>query len=916
MVMEMKGKNGSKTVMLSTIFALIFLISSSTILISAVGDTSPPSRAPIRVDISTIVEYHSATNGDQDLTGEACLQMAFDAHLNGYDGPSVDQQDIRNVTKGRLGSGVAELDELRLAAHYSQEAIVGERGYEERYYGYGSTKYDWTNWPLEMSPRHGVRFTDLKESLAMGLPVIVYQYLDIPPTYNPDPPDTPNPDDPPTEPPQPQVTLEDLAALEKVWRIVVGYDSGIGQFRVHDPLPKGTGYLGGDKRWISQGNFDKLWNITERDNDGLKTHRYGLIVAPWSMDIYINEKLREKDIQVEAGTRFQLSANITYRLPSFLEGTPVSEARADLDLPDEFSVVNSPTSRSIDIIGPGDWNMITWTVETPERSYVGQDIQFHVNASGLISGEGPTNRDRVGRSAMFNVPVYGFLNHPPVVSSGKVDPAQIPDDGSIQPLISCKVVDEDGNLRANGVTADLSELIGSSYTKQVLYDDGTHGDAVKEDGTYTYMITQAPRPGSVGEKVLRITALDSRNAKGYSNVTIVVRSVYDWTEEPEFVRAGVSPRGVPNDGFTEAVIWARVDDVEGDLDKVEADLTPIGGENRQRLYDDGTSGDVFSDDGNWSFAFTVSPITPLGDLQVELTAYDHAGHEVNERVLIKVIMPPVAPIIKEVQLEPTTVVNDGKDVCELTALVEDVNGDLLQVYVDLSRVDGSSRASMYDDGTHGDLRSGDDIWTITFTVPSSVYTGNKKLDITAEDAEGLTGENSATLYIDQANLPPEIDEWELSATSVSPGTRIDVFVNVSDPEGFIQEVVIILTELDGSTVDLLDDGEGADVTADDMLFSGFFTVLDGTPAGTYNLTLEVTDAGGKKVSNRISITVVEPEVKETLPVDEMIYVAAPVGAIILLIVLAFFLSKRKGGAPVARPMVVTAQVSRASPPRF
>ena len=154
----MKGNSGSKTVMLSTIFALIFLISSSTIHISAVDDTSPPSRVPIRVDISAIVPYHSATNGDQDLTGEACLQMAFDAHLNGYDGPSVDQQDIRNVTKGRLGAGVADLDELRLAAHYSQEAIVGERGYEERYYGYGSAKYDWTNWPLEMSPRFGERF--------------------------------------------------------------------------------------------------------------------------------------------------------------------------------------------------------------------------------------------------------------------------------------------------------------------------------------------------------------------------------------------------------------------------------------------------------------------------------------------------------------------------------------------------------------------------------------------------------------------------------------------------------------------------------------------------------------------------------------------------------------------------------------
>ncbi len=913
--MEMKGKSGSETAMLSAIFTLILIMAGGAILPSIGGDPSSPTREPpIRVDISGLVPYHAATNGDQDLTGEACLQMAFDAHVNGYDGPSVDQQDIRNVTKGRLGSGIAELDELRLASHYSQETIVGERGYEERYYGYGSTKYDWTNWPLEMSPRHGERFPDLKEVLAMGMSILVYQYLDIPPTYNPDPPDPPDPDNPPTEPPLPQVTLEDLAALEKTWRIVVGYDSGIGQFRVHDPLPQGTGALGGKSRWISQAEFDKLWNITERESDGFKTHRYGLIVAPWTMDIYINGKLREKDIQVEAGTRFELTTNTTYRLPGFLEGTVVSESRLDLDLPPEFSVVDSTPSRTSDIAGPGDWDEISWTVDTPDKSFVEQDVTFHVNASGLISGEGPTNRDRVGRSMKFNVPVYGFLNHPPVVSNGKVDPAQIPDDGSIQPVISCRVVDEDGNLKVNGVKADLSELIGINYREQTLYDDGEHGDVVKEDGIFSYRITKAPL--SVGEKVLRITATDGR-AVGYANVSIEVRSVYEWTEEPEFIEAGVTPKGVPNDAFTEAVIWAIMDDVEGDLDKVEGDLSPIGGETRQRLYDDGTSGDVFSDDGNWSFAFTISPMTPIGDIQVELTAYDLAGHEVSEMVWIKVIIPPVAPIIKEVQLEPTTVVNDGNQICELTALVEDDNGDLMYVNVDLSRVDGSSRASMYDDGTHGDYKSGDAIWTITFTVPSSVYMGSKKLDITAEDAEGLIGENSATLYVDQANLPPEIDEWELSATSVSPGTRVDIFVNVSDPEGFIQEVVIILTDLDGSVIELLDDGEGADTTADDMLFSGFFTVPDGTLAGRYNLTLEVTDAGGKKVSNKASITVVEPQEKESLPVNEIIYIAAPVGAIILLIALAIFLSNRKApAAGAAQPMVMGPQAPRASPPRF
>jgi len=812
-------------------------------------------------------------------------------------GPSIDIQDIRNVTKGRLGTGAATLEELIEGAHYSQDSLVPQqgKGYEERYYGYGAVSYDWTDWRADPSPRFNTRFSDLFEAVGSGNPVLVFMYLDFPPTFDPDPPDPNDPPDP-EDPPRPPVTLDELAALEKVWRLVVGYSINSDRIYVHDPLPQGTGALGGENRGLSISEFDALWNVTMADGAAFRTHRIGMCAMPWTIELFVDDEKYDNKLKVEAGTQFTLNANITYKAPPVMLGEAVSDPVASLDLPPDFEVVGSGPERDLAMTGPRSYSRVSWVIDTPDKSFVDQDVRFILNASGVVRGESRTYRDRIGQSLRFDIPVYGFLNHPPAITSASITPREIPDDGTVQPLITCRVEDEDGNLKRGGVTADLSELIGSSYSGQVLYDDGSHGDLLAEDNIYSYSVTQDPR--SAGEKRIVITAEDNRGATAVSNLTITVRTALEWYEAPEFADKGMYPYRVPNDGFTQATIWARVEDPEDDVKYVEADLTPVGGDNKQRLYDDGTSGDLFSDDGNYSFSFVITPLVELGEYQIPLRAGDVSGHEVTDHTWVKVILPAVPPIIVDARAEPSTIINDGVSVCEISAQVEDDNEDIVSVFADLERLGGARSAPMYDDGTHGDIRADDDVWTLTFTVPADVLAGSKKVDIIAEDSTGLQAEETLNLYVEQANLPPSIEEYGLEPDSGRPGDTITVTANVSDPEDQILSVTLTLEGSDGTVVEMLDDGTEGDLNSGDGTYTCTFTIPEGAPEGRFNLTIGVLDSGGGTDSVVTSIEVLGPEDEVEILGGEMAYVYLSVGAVVvLLLVFLFGMYRKKTKAP-------------------
>jgi len=105
------------------------------------------------------------------------------------------------------------------------------------------------------------------------------------------------------------------------------------------------------------------------------------------------------------------------------------------------------------------------------------------------------------------------------------------------------------------------------------------------------------------------------------------------------------------------------------------------------------------------------------------------------------------PVIKSLNIWPDEATPDGKSVVAITAEVWDRQGreDVSLVKVDLRQLGGPPDAKLYDDGTYGDLKANDGVFTLAITIPETVETGRKKITVVAMDKAGW--ENSKELYI-------------------------------------------------------------------------------------------------------------------------------------------------------------------------
>ncbi|MDG6223973.1 MAG: hypothetical protein QCI82_00490 [Candidatus Thermoplasmatota archaeon] len=876
--MSCQGSGGRPKVAAVTVISAFLMLSLTLLPYFSTGEV-PPTRYASQLDLSVLVPYHGAI--DKEHTGEACLSMIFDQW-----GPYVQQQDIRNVTKGPRGSGVAEPLEIVRAGHFSDLSRAAsnplQKGYSARPLGYGAFYYDWTNSKDDPSPRFQERFEDLFEAVTHGYTVMLYMYTDTPPVIDPQPPN-PNIPDPNDFPPSgitppsidPPVTPSDLARLDKHWRLVVGYESDTTRFKIYDPWPADGFAKGRDEYWIGSNELDRIWNITTPEGTGFDTHRIGVTSGPIKAMLTL-----PRNDRIEAGTVFEIVANISYAAPPVMAGISIQDPVASLAIPPDYQIMENQTVKPLTITSPRSYTNVVWNVRAPENSYEGQLTGFTLDIRGEVRNVdlgGNSYRDMLGNRIEFNVETFGFFNYPPTITNARIDPAIIPDDGSVQPLITCSVSDVNDNLRQ--VYVDLTS-IGMAPT-QKLYDDGTQGDVQAEDGIYSFKIL---REVSKGMKTLTIYAEDNRGAKSTAEIMLDVRDAKELTDPPVISRMGVSPNSVPNDGFTTSLIWAMIGDTQSDIRKVSADLTPVGGERRFELVDDGTSGDPIEDDGNYSAMFVVSPDTPIGSVDVEITVEDRVGHIVKGRTSFVVVIPPTDPLIIDASAEPRNVPNDGKTRCVLTVYVSDPNEDIESVSVDLSNVGGSQGFQLKDDGIGVDARAGDGIWTGEFFVPSSVSPGNKNIAIKAVDSTDRFSTSTLTIRVEQSNRPPSIIDYRVEPPGgkFKTGEKVTVKVNATDPELQIASVELDLMEMNMGVVELVDDGSGDDEAAGDGTYSGSF-IVTGDLNGTYNITIRVIDAAGAEAVVRFPVQVII-EGNGALSIGQGLIVGIPAGIALLLVI--------------------------------
>ena len=118
-----------------------------------------------------------------------------------------------------------------------------------------------------------------------------------------------------------------------------------------------------------------------------------------------------------------------------------------------------------------------------------------------------------GPVAYYRTPT--FVN--PRVMMQKAEPSSVDNDGIEQVLLTAYVYSPDDTV--NSVTVDLSPI--DSSATQVMYDDGTHGDAVPNDNLYSFQTT-VPASVTTGLKKLVVTGTDGQDRTGTAIIALVV----------------------------------------------------------------------------------------------------------------------------------------------------------------------------------------------------------------------------------------------------------------------------------------------------------------------------------------------------------------------------------------------------------
>lgn len=141
-----------------------------------------------------------------------------------------------------------------------------------------------------------------------------------------------------------------------------------------------------------------------------------------------------------------------------------------------------------------------------------------------------------GKTAIAATDAYGFRTSPlkievtkgivedkkPILVFSDVTPSSILNDKSSKILLCSKIYLTEKNENPINITAELSAV---ADVINILYDDATHGDKVKNDNVFSCEIdiTKDIKPGSYD---IKITATDHKDIKHVSSIPFVVKQGY------------------------------------------------------------------------------------------------------------------------------------------------------------------------------------------------------------------------------------------------------------------------------------------------------------------------------------------------------------------------------------------------------
>lgn len=207
------------------------------------------------------------------------------------------------------------------------------------------------------------------------------------------------------------------------------------------------------------------------------------------------------------------------------------------------------------------------------------------------------------------------------------------------------------------------------------------------------------------------------------------------TPSINYVRA--VPRRVPPDGRTVFDIVAGVDDPGGlgNIAGVRADLSNIGRLSNMMLVDNGLYGDEKAADGIYTLQTSVPYSVDVGQKEIAVAVANKKGWLALAKTTLDIKKNPT---IIDAAFSPERVRANGKD---LTALIVKVDNpgrieDIRSVTADLRAFGFSELALLRNDGKMGDMMAGDNLFTLQFSVPSAIKSGDYMIRIGVANLAG------------------------------------------------------------------------------------------------------------------------------------------------------------------------------------
>ncbi|MBN1351628.1 hypothetical protein JXJ21_19595 [candidate division KSB1 bacterium] len=244
--------------------------------------------------------------------------------------------------------------------------------------------------------------------------------------------------------------------------------------------------------------------------------------------------------------------------------------------------------------------------------------------------------------------VRGVKNKPPVIES-VIAPDSV--DISIEQTIpvECSVSDPEGPGDIERVVCEIyqtTDLV--PFLSDTLADDGTGGDAVANDGNYTFLLNSNFAGDKIRQYYLSFRAYDL--AGNESVLVRVLVQTYKLANHPPVITNLVAPdtMSVPAQGAAETVLTVDVTDPEGrsDIRDVYMNVYKPDGSgsslNPLSMEDDGggnsNSGDEVAGDGTYSLGISLPTGTVKGIYTFIFEAVDYSNARSNQiihKILVK-----------------------------------------------------------------------------------------------------------------------------------------------------------------------------------------------------------------------------------------------------------------------------------------